>query len=62
MNNILISYSEPVRDTESNAGGRAGVPEAFEVQPENLRQLVDHQLLLSLRQDDGFGGEATALC
>ena len=43
------------------ACGAAEVPEAFEVQPENLRQLVDHQLLLGLRQDHGLGGEAPAL-
>lgn len=32
------------------------VPEAFEVQPQDLRQFVDHQLFLCFGQEDGFGG------
>lgn len=32
------------------------VPEAFEVQPQDLRQFVDHQLFLCFGQEDRFGG------
>lgn len=32
------------------------LPEAFEVEPEDLRQFVDHELFLCFCEDDWFGG------
>lgn len=37
------------------------VPEAFEVQAQDLRQFVNHQLFLSFSQDDRLGGEPPPL-
>lgn len=48
LNNLIAGSGAPFSDSTV-------VPEAFEVEPQDLRKLVDHQLLPSFRQQDRLG-------